>query len=111
MRLLRLLLQTSGYDTATATNGVEALEQMRRQLPCLVLLDMKMPVMNGFEFRRQQLGDPVLARVPVVCLTAHYEPEQVGLELGLPCLRKPLHFPDVVDAIEARCGPGKRPAV
>jgi len=39
-RLLELLLNTSGYDTVTATNGVEALEQMRRQLPCVVLLDM-----------------------------------------------------------------------
>ena len=59
-RLLELLPKTSGYDTVTATNGVEGLEQMRRQLPCLVLLDIKMPGMDGFEFRRQQLADPEL---------------------------------------------------
>jgi CheY-like chemotaxis protein len=58
-RLLKLLLKTSGYDTVTATNGGEGLEQVRRQLPCLVLLDIKMPEMDGFEFRRQQLADPV----------------------------------------------------
>ena len=110
-RLLELLLKPSGYDTVTATNGVEGLKQMHRQLPCLVLLDIKMPVMDGFEFRRQQLTDPHLARVPVVCLTGHYEPEQVASQLGVACLKKPLHFPDVIDAVEATCGPGRPSAV
>jgi CheY-like chemotaxis protein len=104
LRLLRLLLRTAGYDTATAINGAEALGQMRQQLPCVVLLDLKMPEMDGFEFRRQQLADPTIARVPVICLTAHYEPEQVGMQLGLGCLKKPLHFPDVVSAVESKCG-------
>jgi CheY-like chemotaxis protein len=105
-RLLELLLKTSGYDTVTATNGIEGLEQMHRQLPCLVLLDIQMPKMDGFGFRRQQLADPRLAPVPVVCFTGHYEPEQVGVQLGVTCLNKPLHFPDVIDAVRARCGPG-----
>jgi CheY-like chemotaxis protein len=104
LRLLRLLLRTAGYDTATAINGAEALGQMRQQRPCVVLLDLKMPEMDGFEFRRQQLADPTIARVPVICLTAHYEPEQVGMQLGLGCLKKPLHFPEVVSAVESKCG-------
>ena len=106
LRLVRLLLETSGYETMTAANGAEALDQMREHLPCLVLLDMNMPVMDGFEFRRQQLADRALARVPVLCLTGHYEPEQVGMQLGVPCLKKPLHFPDVVNAVQAKCGSG-----
>ena len=107
LRLLQLLLSTSGYDTATATNGMDALAEMRRQLPCMVLLDMNMPIMDGFEFRRQQLADVQLAGVPVVCLTAHYEPEQVTMQLRVACLRKPLHFPTILDAVEARCGRGR----
>ena len=106
-RLLELLLTTSGYETVTATNGVEGLEEMHRQLPCLVLLDIQMPTMDGFEFRRRQLADPHLARVPIVCLTGHYEPEQVGVQLGMTCLNKPLHFPDVIEAVETKCGRGK----
>jgi CheY-like chemotaxis protein len=106
-RLLELLLKTSGYDTVTATNGVEGLEQMHRQLPCVVLLDMNMPVMDGFEFRRQQLADPHLTAVPIVCLTGHYEPEQVSMQLGVACLSKPPHFPTILNAVEARCGPGR----
>lgn len=111
LRLLSLLLSTSGYDAVTAINGAAALAQMRQQLPCLVLLDMNMPVMDGFEFRRQQLADARLAAVPVVCLTAHYEPEQVTMQLSVTCLSKPLHFPTVLNAVEARCGPGRRSTV
>ena len=103
-RLLRILLATAGYETRTARNGVDALDKMRQQLPCLVLLDMKMPEMDGAEFRRRQLADPSLKHVPVVCLTGHYEPEQVTMELGVRCLKKPLHFPEIVDAVEATCG-------
>src|SRR5690349_17428574 len=101
LRLLRLLLSTAGYDAVTALDGAEALDEMRRQLPCLVLLDMNMPTMDGFEFRRQQLADAALAAVPVVCLTGHYEPEQIGLQLNVTCLSKPLHFPSVLDAVKA----------
>ena len=107
LRMVRLLLEGSGYSTVAAGNGAEALDQMRQQLFCLVLLDMNMPVIDGFEFRRQQLADDALARVPVVCLTGHYEPEQVGMQLGLACLKKPLHFPDVLEAVAAQCGPGR----
>jgi CheY-like chemotaxis protein len=106
-RLLRLFLEASGYDTMCAANGREALDQMRQDRPCLVLLDMKMPIMDGFEFRRQQRADPDLSSVPVVCLTAHYEPEQVAMELGVGCLKKPPYFPQVLEAVEARCGRGR----
>jgi CheY-like chemotaxis protein len=107
VRLIRLFLQTSGYDTMSASNGAEALEQMRQRRPCLVLLDVQMPVMDGFAFREHQMADSELSAVPVVCLTAHYEPEQVTMRLGVHCLRKPPHFPEILDAVEARCGHGK----
>ena len=45
LRMMRVLLTSWGYDAACARNGAEALEQMRQQRPCLVLLDMHMPVM------------------------------------------------------------------
>ena len=110
-RLLRILLVASGFETMTARNGLDALDQMRQQLPCLVLLDVKMPEMDGTEFRRRQLADPALRDVPVVCLTGHYEPEQVTMELGVTCLKKPLHFPEVVDTVQARCGLVRPPIV
>jgi CheY-like chemotaxis protein len=90
-----------------AVNGLEALERMRERLPCMVLLDIQMPLMNGWEFREEQLKDPILARVPVVCLTALFNPEDVVRKLGVPCLAKPADFPSVMHEVEAACGRGR----
>lgn len=108
-RMIQLLLETSGYQTMSASNGAEALERIHECRPCVVLLDMMMPVMDGFEFRRQQLSDPEISDVPVICLTAHYEPGQVTTQLKAPCLQKPPHFPQILDAIGAKCGAGNDP--
>ena len=108
-RMIQLLLETSGYQTMSASNGAEALERIHECRPCVVLLDMMMPVMDGFEFRRQQLSDPQISDVPVICLTAHYEPGQVTTQLMAPCLQKPPHFPQILDAVGAKCGGGNGP--
>ena len=102
---MELLLATSGYDTMSAGDGVEALEKMRRRLPCVVLLDLQMPRMDGWQFREQQLQDPRLASVPVVCITAFFEPHIVTRTLGVRCLAKPADFPTVLNAVAAACGP------
>jgi CheY-like chemotaxis protein len=109
-RMIRLLLETSGYETISAANGAEALERLHECRPCVVLLDMMMPVMDGFEFRRQQLSDPDISDVPVICLTGHYEPGQVTTQLKAPCLQKPPYFPQILDAVGARCGVAHDPA-
>lgn len=69
-RVLVGTLQTHGFETAEASNGAEALERLRRQGAELVLLDLMMPVMNGWEFRAEQMKDPDLASTPVLVLTA-----------------------------------------
>src|SRR5687767_12098335 len=89
---MELLLTSSGYETMSARDGQEALARMRERKPCLVLLDLQMPRMDGWEFRERQLQDVALARVPVVCITAFFDPEQVSRKLGLRCLLKPADF-------------------
>src|SRR5262245_6942739 len=65
-----LILSSQGYATREAKNGQEALDRLRQgPPPGLILLDLAMPVMDGFEFRRRQLGDAALASVPVVVLS------------------------------------------
>ena len=60
-----------GYRVETATNGLEALEKLRWGLrPCLIVLDMQMRLMTGWEFRSEQRKDPELAKIPVVAMTA-----------------------------------------
>jgi CheY-like chemotaxis protein len=99
-----VLLTTHGFETMTAANGREALERMRSRRPCLVLLDLMMPVMDGWQFRAQQLREPSLADVPVVCVTAVAEQSDRLERLNAPCLRKPVEFQALLDAVQNACG-------
>jgi len=70
-RLLAILLQTAGRRVLTASNGEEALLVLQGSVrPCVILLDLMMPVMNGPEFRQRQLADPAIADIPVVLISA-----------------------------------------
>jgi serine phosphatase RsbU (regulator of sigma subunit) len=77
-------LDELGYETITAVNGQEALDQMRATSPDLVLLDIMMPVMDGFEVLRRLKGNPVTRDIPVIVISAHNDlPSMVrGIELG-----------------------------
>ena len=104
--MLQYLLAANGYETACASNGREALARMAERLPCVVLLDMHMPVMDGWEFRRCQLHDPRNARVPVVAVTAHFDPRDVERQLGVKCLSKPIHVDQIVTEVRHLCASG-----
>jgi CheY-like chemotaxis protein len=104
--MLELLLASNEYETMSARNGAEALEQMRQRRPCLVLLDLQMPVMTGWEFRERQLQDPQLADVPVVCVTAFFNPGEIEQQLGLRCLPKVGQFTAVMNEVRSLCGRG-----
>ncbi len=65
------LLSIEGFGATTVANGQQALEYLRDHgTPKLILLDLMMPVMDGWEFRREQRRDPTIAGVPVVVLSA-----------------------------------------
>jgi CheY-like chemotaxis protein len=70
--LLKSLFETEGFVVDQAANGQEALEFLRStdSLPALILLDLMMPVMDGYEFRSKQEAEPRLANIPVVVMTA-----------------------------------------
>lgn len=74
-------LKTSGYEVITATNGVEALEQVRAQEPDLVVLDVMMPKMDGFETLKELRS---FSSVPVIILSARgaYTDKVKGLGMG-----------------------------
>ena len=102
---MQFLLSSSGYETMTASNGWEALRVMREKRPCMVVLDLMMPVMAGFDFRALQLRDPGLSDVPVICLTAMFDPAYVTERLAAPCLNKPVPVDRLLTEIEERCQP------
>lgn len=69
--MMAVTLELEGHTVATAANGRDALDKLLAgERPCLILLDLMMPVMNGWEFRHAIEQDPVLSKVPVVVMTA-----------------------------------------
>jgi CheY-like chemotaxis protein len=76
------LLEADGFSAVCVPDGQQALDHMRGGDPvCLVLLDLMMPVMNGFEFRDEQLRDASLSGVPVVIVTADLKPAEKARQL------------------------------
>ncbi len=71
-RSLKQILESEGYEVVARANGQEALDYLAgcAQLPCLILLDLMMPVVNGWEFREMQKQDERLRDVPVVAISA-----------------------------------------
>jgi len=64
------LLQTEGYTVSVATNGQQALEQIRTDPPQVILMDIMMPVLDGVEACRQVKANPATAEIPVVLMSA-----------------------------------------
>jgi CheY-like chemotaxis protein len=69
---LAMLLAAEGHAAVTAANGRQALDYLRSAavMPRLIVLDLMMPVMNGWEFLAERRGDPVLSAIPVLLFTA-----------------------------------------
>ncbi|MBC7545053.1 MAG: response regulator, partial [Candidatus Sericytochromatia bacterium] len=64
------ILADEGYSVASAANGLDAISYLQTEaMPCVILLDLMMPVMSGWEFRAKQQQDPTLAGIPVVVLS------------------------------------------
>lgn len=86
-------LECEGYAVKSAVDGAQALELLRGEstLPAVILLDLRMPRMDGFKFREEQRKDSRLARVPVVLMTADAHITSSKDQLGVAAvLRKPI---------------------
>lgn len=90
-------LEEEGYGVATAGNGQDALRELTRTRPCLILLDLLMPVMNGFEFLEHLRGQPEHANIPVLVVSAASTVEPPP---GLPLLRKPFTLSAFMSAVQ-----------
>ncbi|WP_437726096.1 response regulator [Sorangium sp. So ce861] len=93
------VLSDEGYEVMTARNGAEALARLRgAPAPALIVLDLMMPMMDGYAFRAEQLRTPAIADVPVVVLTAGAAPR--AAELGpVDILKKPVNLAALLDAV------------
>ncbi|HEY2385432.1 MAG TPA: response regulator [Candidatus Binatia bacterium] len=102
---LEELLQLEGIDVVLAGDGAEAHAHLRGGArPCVIVLDLRMPGMDGYEFREEQLRDPALARIPVIVMSGDGLVDERSLELGIDeYLRKPIDVDQFITAIESRC--------
>lgn len=100
---LQEVLQSEGYNVHTTINGLEALNWLRsnEQLPCIVLLDLMMPVMNGWQFLDAARADPVLSKVPVVVVSAVADLRSVPT--GVHYVRKPINFENLLGVVRTYC--------
>jgi CheY-like chemotaxis protein len=104
---LGALLAHKGYTVHTAANGAEALAHLRSSpAPCLIVLDLMMPVMNGWQFREHQLGDAQLAEIPVVVVSGVAE-DAAALQ-ARQVLTKPVRFQQLLELIGTYCAPAGR---
>ena len=102
--MLATLLVAHGYRIVTAENGAEALAVARQHKPCLILLDLMMPVMDGEEFRRTQLTDPQIRDIPIVVVSARIGAAEIADRLGaVGIIPKPLDLDQVAATIEEVC--------
>lgn len=102
---LAALLRDEGYAVETASNGVEAWDRLvNSPPPCLILLDLMMPVMNGREFRIKQLADQSLSTIPVILLTGVAEPVTAASDLRVAgVIKKPFRIAPLLDTLHRYC--------
>lgn len=99
---LTSLLQHEGYTVLRAENGVQALEQLRRDHPNVMLLDLMMPVMSGWEVLEELEESGELGRIPIIVVSAMCAPG------ARACLRKPVDLEELL-AVVGRCCRGQAP--
>ncbi len=115
LKLIGLMLQRRGYEIAAARSGQQALEKAIAESPDLVLLDVMMPDMDGFEVCRRLRADPITADLPIIMFTAKtmVDDKVAGFQAGADdYLTKPVHPEELASRIEAVLlrTSGRRPA-
>jgi CheY-like chemotaxis protein len=104
--LLCEALRFEGYNVVCVEHGEAALRHLQAGArPCMILLDLMMPVMDGWTFRREMLKDEALADIPVVVMTAAGQ-MRAHTVVANAVLHKPLEMNAIVDLVQAHCPGG-----
>lgn len=101
---LKEALEEQGYETVIARNGQEALEVLKIEAPCLVLLDLMMPVMSGWEFLEQAEKHRLLDHSSVTVMSASGNPK---VSRRITFLAKPFSLEAILDEARCHCLPKK----
>ena len=112
--MLSRRLQRRGFTTIIATDGEMGVAMARSEAPDLILMDMSLPVIDGWEASRQLKGDPATTAIPIIALTAHAMTSDRDKALQAGCNdydTKPVDLPRLLGKIDALLGQPPAPAV
>jgi len=101
--LVRFILQKAGYEVVEAVNGEQGVQKAITEMPDLILMDMQLPVMNGYEATAQIKADEKIRHIPVFALTAYamQGDQEKSLQAGCDAyLKKPIDHENFVEIIE-----------
>ena len=113
LRLMEFVLEKQGFTMLTATNGEEALEQAREQRPDLIVLDIMMPKLDGYQVAEALRADPELGRTPIIMLSAKAQEEDIerGVAVGVDkYVTKSFSPEQLIELASVYLGQGSRPA-
>ena len=102
--MLSRRLKRKGYEVIFALDGTEGVEMARSEAPDLILMDISLPVMDGWEATKQIKADPAIQSIPVIALTAHAMPGDREKSLAVGCdgyETKPIEFTTLLTKIKA----------
>ena len=99
------VLEVEGYEVFAVANGQEALDRLKiLPTPCLVLLDLMMPVMNGWEFLEAKQGDLKIAPIPVVIVSAVIDQAKAKSKAAAGFIKKPIELNTLLEVVRQYCG-------
>ena len=105
--MLSRRLARNGFEVVIAVDGAEGVEMAASEKPDLILMDMSLPVMDGWDATRQVKADPTTKSIPVIALTAHAMVEDRDKAMAAGCDdfdTKPVELPRLLSKIEALLG-------
>jgi CheY-like chemotaxis protein len=105
--MLSRRLQRRGYEVAVAVDGEQGIAAAHTEAPDLILMDMSLPVLDGWEATRRLKADPATRSIPIIALTAHAMVEDREKALGAGCDAydtKPIELPRLLEKIDALLG-------
>ena len=111
MKLFRDLIEASGYETIQTRNGMEALDLARRHRPDLILMDLGLPVLDGWEAAKLLKADPHTQPIPIIALSAHAMAGDRSQAMEAGCDEydtKPVDWPRLWGKIQALVPNGPR---
>lgn len=100
VNLIKIHLVMRGYEVITAFNGLEAVEKAKAEKPDLVTLDIKMPIMDGYQVIEALKRDPETATIPIIILSTYANEEKAKNMGAVDCLAKPLNEAALLSSIK-----------